>query len=408
MAQIDKSLAPFTYTGTWDINEYSPGLFYARFFTSGTLTPKQPFTCDAFLVGGGGGGGRGLYDPAGYGRYSGGGGGGGGYIKNIYQININSNTPISVGSGGSAGNTGGATSFGSHGTASGGGGGKRGNVTTPYPDGGNGGSGGGAGGLDATNNIPENMYWGGSGGSNGADGTLAYADDGRTSISRAGKGGGATTRPFNGTSPFQSMYFSGGGGGGCSGSGGSGGGGSGGSSRGTAGSKGTTNTGGGGGGGGGYAAGGTGGSGIVIIRGVLNLAPTIPDGITYSQPNAGKSLLLTTGGSTDPEGNPISYVWEHRTDSGVYTQIGVTTEPQITATVPTSGTTYQARVKAVDNKGAVSGYTTGIALPINYYQTFVGGLDSTPIPVSKIIIAGHEVKAGWVGVNGQIKRIDSI
>ena len=77
-------------------------------------------------------------------------------------------------------------------------------------------------------------------------------------------------------------------------------------------------------------------------------------------------MLLSTGGSTDPDGDSISYVWEHRTDSGVYTQIGVTTEPQITATVPTSGTTYQARVKAVDDKGAESGYTTGTAQTINY------------------------------------------
>ncbi len=145
-------------------------------------------------------------------------------------------------------------------------------------------------------------------------------------------------------------------------------------------------------------------NGIIIT----NTPPTIPNGITYGQPNAGKPLLLSTGGSTDPDGDNINYVWEHRTDNGVYTQIGVTTEPQIVATVPTSGTTYQARVKAVDDKGAESGYTTGLALTINYYQTFVGGLDSTPIPVSKIIIAGHEVKAGWVGVNGQIKRIDSI
>lgn len=49
---IDKSRAPFTYTGNWDIYEYETGKFYARLLSSGTLTPKQPFTCDVFLVGG--------------------------------------------------------------------------------------------------------------------------------------------------------------------------------------------------------------------------------------------------------------------------------------------------------------------------------------------------------------------
>lgn len=97
-----------------------------------------------------------------------------------------------------------------------------------------------------------------------------------------------------------------------------------------------------------------------------NQPPTDPSSISYGTPQAGNSLTITTGGSSDPEGDAISYVWERRTDSGAYTQIGITTEKSITDTVPTSGTTYQVRVKAVDANGLESGYCTGSAKTISY------------------------------------------
>ena len=97
-----------------------------------------------------------------------------------------------------------------------------------------------------------------------------------------------------------------------------------------------------------------------------NQPPTDPSSISYGTPQAGNSLTITTGGSSDPEGDAISYVWERRTDSGVYTQIGITTTKSIIDTVPTSGTTYQVRVKAVDANGLESGYCTGSAKTISY------------------------------------------
>lgn len=97
-----------------------------------------------------------------------------------------------------------------------------------------------------------------------------------------------------------------------------------------------------------------------------NQPPSDPSSISYGTPQAGNSLTITTGGSTDPEGDAVSYVWERRTDSGVYTQIGITTAKSITDTVPTSGTTYQVRVKAVDANGLESGYCTGSAKTISY------------------------------------------
>lgn len=97
-----------------------------------------------------------------------------------------------------------------------------------------------------------------------------------------------------------------------------------------------------------------------------NQPPTTPSSISHGTPRAGQKLTISTGGSTDPEGNAISYVWERRVDSGAYTQIGITSAKSITDTVPSSGTNYQVRVKAVDANGLESGYCTGSAKTISY------------------------------------------
>ena len=97
-----------------------------------------------------------------------------------------------------------------------------------------------------------------------------------------------------------------------------------------------------------------------------NQPPSDPSSISYGTPQAGNNLVLSTGGSTDPEGDAISYVWERRVDSGAYVQLGITTAKTITDTVPSSGTTYTARVKAVDANGLESGYCTGAAKTISY------------------------------------------
>ena len=97
-----------------------------------------------------------------------------------------------------------------------------------------------------------------------------------------------------------------------------------------------------------------------------NQPPSDPSSISYGTPQAGNSLVLSTGGSTDPEGDAISYVWERKIDSGAYVQLGITTAKTFTDTVPTSGTTYTARVKAVDANGLESGYRTGSAKTISY------------------------------------------
>lgn len=91
----------------------------------------------------------------------------------------------------------------------------------------------------------------------------------------------------------------------------------------------------------------------------LNNVPNTPTTITYGQPFASRPLELSCPPTTDPEGDAITYVWERRIDTGAYITVGTTAEPKHIDTVPSTGTTVQYRVKAVDSKGAESGYATG-------------------------------------------------
>ena len=97
-----------------------------------------------------------------------------------------------------------------------------------------------------------------------------------------------------------------------------------------------------------------------------NQPPTAPENIDYGTPRAGAPLILTTAGSTDPEGDAIQYVWEHRVDGGTYTQVAITSEKSVSDTVPETGSKYQARVKAVDSYGNESAYTEGPEKTISY------------------------------------------
>ena len=120
---------------------------------------------------------------------------------------------------------------------------------------------------------------------------------------------------------------------------------------------------------------------------VWNQPPSKPLTISHGIPQAGKTLELSTEGSTDPDGDTVSYVWERRTDTGAYTQIGITTDKAFTDTVPTSGSSYQARVKAVDSNGAESAYTTGSAVEINYNTDPVISGSDTALPASRIAVS---------------------
>ncbi len=138
-----------------------------KFLTSGTLTVRGSLSnIDVFLVGGGGGAG-------GCGSTRGGGGGGGGYTTTQTNVAISNTTyQVTIGAGGSCGNSGGTSSALGYSAAGGGSG-------SGYSNGrgGNGGSGGG--GNFGGNGFPSPTGYGGSDGSNGSDGRVrTYASNG--------------------------------------------------------------------------------------------------------------------------------------------------------------------------------------------------------------------------------------
>lgn len=270
--------------------------FYHVFASSGTFTPLQSLSCDAFVVAGGGGGGR----------IVAGGGGAGGIVYSASQSLTATGYTVTVGAGGagstnasySNGASGGNSQFGALTAATGGGGGGKINAT-----GTSGGSGGGGGGTQSGFTQA-----GGSGsqGNNGgtANGSVSqyigaggggYSAAGSANTSNAAGAGGAGTSAYSswgivtgtGENVSGTYYYAGGGGGGWSsagavstqsGVGGYGGGGRGGwtnssTSVDNPGVAGISTSGGGGGGAGNdvsgnnaNSAGANGGSGVVIVR----------------------------------------------------------------------------------------------------------------------------------------------
>lgn len=264
--KVGAAAPKFTYTGQYNVRKDG----VVELLTSGTIVFLEPKVIDVFMVGGGGGGsGSNLDYEQGFG------GGGGGYTRTNKRVAVQANTeyPVTVGSGGTPGSTGGASGFNAY-TVNGGKGGAIISGTTNRYFGGSGGSGGGGG-------VSYNSDYG-TGGYDGSNGESGYP-----STNQYGTGQLFTTREFNENG---GKLYAGGGGGGrymvsqspVVSMGGNGGGGSGGwsGSRASgltqAAAAGVANTGGGGGGGACagtsvYTNGASGGSGIVCFRDAVEL-----------------------------------------------------------------------------------------------------------------------------------------
>ena len=291
----------------------TPQVLRATFTSSGSwVVPDDVTSVEVLVVAGGGAGGSG---------YWGGGGGAGGVIYNAtYAVTPGATMPVTVGNGGSAGNSGGNSVFGTI-TATGGG---RGQGSSSVQNGGSGGGGGsqsspegtvvGTGTAGQGNNGGTGVSGLNSGNAGGGGGAGAAGSNATSSVS--GNGGIGVSSAISGTA----TYYGGGGGGGAentgetAGTGGQGGGGNGGKN--SNGGAGTANTGGGGGGSGtsGHS-GGAGGSGIVIVKYTTSaVTVTVGAGGTGVSANVGGSgensvfATLTAsgggGGGSGGNGNP--------------------------------------------------------------------------------------------------------
>ena len=90
-----------------------------------------------------------------------------------------------------------------------------------------------------------------------------------------------------------------------------------------------------------------------------NHPPTVPSSITVpSTVYGGKSLSLSWGTSTDPDGNLEGYIVERQLAGGAWSQIYQGNARTTTNTVPLGSSTVAYRVKAYDSEGEASAYKT--------------------------------------------------
>lgn len=198
---MPKVLPIYTYTGQHTLlkDNAEQGWWRIKFLSSGVLTWLSEDTeIDVFLVGGGAGGSS--REPASEtGPVDIGGGGGGGYTKTVKRLSVQKNQriQITIGAGGSAGNSGGATSFDSQSVK-----------------GGSGKSGGCGSGANSIVNRYANEAVAGNGGSDGNSGGqgiyISSKSDSSVQTATTGIGQGSTTREFGDAG---AELYSGGGGG---------------------------------------------------------------------------------------------------------------------------------------------------------------------------------------------------
>ena len=102
----------------------------------------------------------------------------------------------------------------------------------------------------------------------------------------------------------------------------------------------------------------------------INNAPSAPSSIStsVSTVTGGKSLTVSWGASTDVDGGTITYYLECIYNGGSWTQIYSGTTRTYTHTVTAGKTSVQYRVRAKDNTGLYSGYTTSSTVTVLTYQ----------------------------------------
>lgn len=101
---------------------------------------------------------------------------------------------------------------------------------------------------------------------------------------------------------------------------------------------------------------------------ILITDPGIPQ---YKYPISGKEMLVTWDPSAVPEKTPLTYIVEKQIDSEPWSEVARVSENSYTFTVPevtAEGKRLTIRVKAIDNGGNESKYSTGKTTEILYHK----------------------------------------
>ena len=107
-----------------------------------------------------------------------------------------------------------------------------------------------------------------------------------------------------------------------------------------------------------------------------NLAPPAPTPLTVPAVYGGKSITISWGKSTDPDGNTVTYQLESSVDGGEFTTIYSGGNLAHSLVIPIGTTSVKFRVKAVDSLGASSDYTSSTMISvINNNPPVISGSD---------------------------------
>lgn len=104
-----------------------------------------------------------------------------------------------------------------------------------------------------------------------------------------------------------------------------------------------------------------------------NLAPTAPGNLQVTTVVVGEDVTITWTASTDSDGTIASYVLERSINESEYGQIYTGTDLTYTDEILTTWATVSYRVKAVDNEGASSEYTTSQTYTVQAGMLYVSG-----------------------------------
>ena len=157
---------------------------------------------------------------------------------------------------------------------------------------------------------------------------------------------------------------------------------------------------------------------VTIIN---NYPPSAPGSIEASNVVINESATITWGASTDSDGTISSYVLEHRVDGGPFTQIYTGTALTYSDAIGAEWGTVTYRVKAIDDYGDSSEYTTSSVIEVQEGVLIINGplfeLGEKPSPfvfefyitdsgsqsvtniTTKVILDNNEIYSGLPSTN---------